>query len=54
MQPITVGLRLVFAVLALVLFLLAGLGIPSPPRFNFLGFGLFFLTLAFFVLVEFH
>jgi hypothetical protein len=30
-----------------VLFLLAGIGIPEHPRFRYLGFGLFFLTLCF-------
>ena len=41
-----VTIHLFLIVLALVLFLLAGLGIPNPPRFNFGWFGLFFLTLA--------
>jgi len=33
-------------VFAFVLFVLSGLGIPSPPRFNLLGFGLAFWILA--------
>lgn len=33
-------------VLALVLFFLATLGVPSPPRFNLIAAGLFCLTLA--------
>lgn len=36
---VTISLFLV--VLALVLFALAGLGIPSPQRFQFIGWGLF-------------
>jgi hypothetical protein len=36
---VTLGLFLV--VLALVLFALAGLGIPNPPRFQFIAWGLF-------------
>lgn len=54
MQPIVVTVRLIFAVLALLLFLFAGLGIPEHPRFRFIGFGLFFLTLAFFLFVQVH
>jgi hypothetical protein len=54
MEPVTVGLRLVFAVLALVFFLLAGLAIPNPPRLQWMGWGLFFLTLAFFVAIQIH
>ena len=42
----SVSIHLFLIVLALVLFALAGLGIPSPPRFQFLGWGLFFLTLS--------
>jgi hypothetical protein len=30
---------------ALVCFILLGLGIPSPPRFQWLGWGLFFWCL---------
>ena len=36
---VTIGLFL--AVLALVLFALEGLGVPSTPRFQYLGWGLF-------------
>lgn len=36
-----VTLRLFAVVLALVLFLLAGLGVPEGPRFKFVGWGLF-------------
>jgi hypothetical protein len=39
-MAVTVHLFLV--VLALVLFVLAGLGIPEPIRFRYLGWGLFF------------
>lgn len=41
---ITVHLLLI--VLALVLFALAGLGVPNPPRFQFVAWGLFFWLLA--------
>ncbi len=34
-------------VLALVLFFLATIGIPNPPRFSFVAAGLFCLTLAY-------
>lgn len=34
-------------VLGLVLFLVAGLGIPEYPRFRYVGWGLFCVTLAF-------
>ena len=33
-------------VLGLVLLLLAGIGVPSPPRFNLGWFGLFFIFLS--------
>lgn len=36
-----VTLSLFLVVLALVLFALAGLGLPSSPRFQYLGWGLF-------------
>jgi hypothetical protein len=36
-------------VLALVLFLLAGLGIPEAPRFRFVGWGLFCWLLSYLV-----
>lgn len=39
-------LRLFVVVLALVMFLLAGLGVPSSPRFQFLGWGLFLWLLS--------
>jgi hypothetical protein len=32
--------EIILLVLGFVLFVLAGLGIPSPSRFNFLSFGL--------------
>ena len=38
--------RLFLIVLALVFFMLAGLGIPAPPRLQWLGWGLFFYALA--------
>jgi hypothetical protein len=37
---------LILLVFAFVLFVLAGLGIPSSPRFNFIGWGLACATLA--------
>jgi hypothetical protein len=40
-------LILILLVFAFVLFVLAGLGVPNPPRINFLGWGL-----ACWVLVE--
>ena len=36
-------------VLALVLLLLAGLNVPTPPRFNLGWFGMFFWLLSLFV-----
>ena len=33
-------LTLILMVFGFVLFVLAGLGIPSPPRFNLMSFGL--------------
>ncbi len=33
-------ITMILMVFALVFFILAGLGIPSPPRFNLLAFGL--------------
>ena len=39
-----VSISLFLRVLALVLFVLAGLGIPEPNRFKFLGWGLACLT----------
>lgn len=36
-----VTLSLFLVVLALVLFALAGLGIPTHPRFQYIGWGLF-------------
>ena len=42
----SVTIHLFLIVMALVLFALAGLGIPNPPRFQFLGWGLFCLTLS--------
>ena len=41
-----VSLHLFIVVLALVLFLLAGLGVPEHPRFRFIGFGLFLWLLS--------
>ena len=46
LMHMTVSIHLFLVVLALVLFALAGLGIPNPPRVNFLGWGLFCLTLS--------
>jgi hypothetical protein len=39
-------LSLILLVFAFVLFILAGLGLPQPTRFNFIGWGLAFLVLA--------
>lgn len=39
-------LILFLIILAAVLFMLAGFGVPTSPRFNLIGWGLFFLTLA--------
>jgi hypothetical protein len=39
-------LTLILLVFAFVLFVLAGLGVPSSPRFNFLGWGLACVVLA--------
>lgn len=41
-----VTVHLFLIVLALVMFLLAGLGVPANPRFQWLGFGLFFWLLS--------
>lgn len=41
------SLKQVFLILALVCFLLSALGWPpAPPRYNLIGAGLFFATLA--------
>lgn len=37
-------LSLIFLIFALVLFVLAGVGVATPPYFNLLGWGLAFLT----------
>lgn len=37
---------LILLVFAFVFFVLAGLGIPSPPRFNLIGWGLACWVLA--------
>ena len=39
-------LTLILLVFAFVLFVLAGLGMPQPSRFNFIGWGLAFCALA--------
>jgi hypothetical protein len=44
-----ITIHLFLLVLALVLFALAGLGVPSHPRFNFIGWGLFCVTASFVV-----
>jgi len=41
---VTIGMILL--VVALVLFILAGVGVPAPPRFNLVAFGLAFWVLA--------
>lgn len=35
-------LSTIFLIAALVLFVLAGMGVPSPTRFQFIGWGLAF------------
>lgn len=40
------SLDLILYVIAAVLFALAAVGVPSPPRFNLMAAGLFFVTLA--------
>jgi hypothetical protein len=52
LEPIQTSIRLIFAVLALILFVLAGLGVPEKPSFRYIGWGLAFLTLAFFLLIS--
>ena len=37
---------LILLVFAFVLFVLAGLGLPQPPRVNYIGWGLALLVLA--------
>ncbi len=39
-------LTLILLVFAFVLFVLAGLNVPSAPRFNLIGWGLACVTLA--------
>jgi hypothetical protein len=39
-------LTLILLVFGFVLFVLAGLGVPNPSRFNLIGFGLACCTLA--------
>ena len=39
-------LTLILVVFAFVLFVLAGLGLPQPARFNFIGWGLACCALA--------
>jgi len=41
-----ITLHLFIVVLALVLFVLAGLGVPEPPRIRFVAWGLFFWLLS--------
>jgi hypothetical protein len=41
-----VTLHLFVLVLALVLFVLAGLGVPEHARFRYIGFGLFLWALS--------
>jgi hypothetical protein len=55
MQPIVTTIRLVFAVLAALLFFFAGIWpSPEPWRTRLTAAGLFFLTLAFFLFVQVH
>ena len=44
-----IALHLILLVVSLVLFILAGLGVPNPPRFQFIGWGLAFVVLAFLI-----
>lgn len=39
-------ISLILLVFGFVLFVLAGFGIPNPPRFNLIGWGLACCTLA--------
>lgn len=39
-------LILILLVFGFVFFVLAGLGVPAAPRFNFIGWGLALVTLA--------
>jgi len=39
-------LALILLIFGFVLFVLAGLGVPTPPRLNLLGWGLACVTLA--------
>jgi hypothetical protein len=45
-ENMTVTIHLLLAVVALVLFALAGLGMPEPPRVHFLPWALFFWLLS--------
>ncbi len=45
-QSVRIMLILILLVFAFVFFVLAGLGIPGAPRFNFIGWGLAFVTFA--------
>lgn len=40
------SLHMFLLVLACVLFLLEGLGVPAPPRLQFLGWGLFLFAIS--------
>jgi hypothetical protein len=51
-EPIQTTIRTIFAVVALILFILAGLGLPEKPSFRYIGWGLAFLTVAFFLFVS--
>lgn len=43
------SLSLIFIVIAMVLFALAAVGVPAPPRFNLTAAGLFFFAASFIV-----
>jgi hypothetical protein len=52
MNQLVVGIRVLFAVLAIVAFIAHGLGVAEKPSLHYLGWGLAFLTLAFFLTVK--
>jgi len=46
-QSIGIDVSAFLTILAIVLFVLAGLGIPEAPRFRYIGWGLAFWALSF-------
>jgi hypothetical protein len=43
-MTLPLAFRVFLEVVAAVLFLLAGIGVPEAPKFKFIGWGLFLLT----------